>query len=235
MKAMRRNGRCVTPVLMVVALAVLAAPARADDAMDARQLVEKAKLTFESVIAAPEMDALRDLLKGAKGVFVAPQVLRGAFIFGVSGGSGVFFARGERPEQWNGPAFYTIGEVSFGFQAGADASEIVLLAMTNRGVTALLSTSVKLGADASVAAGPVGVGVRAATANLSADIVTFSRAKGLYGGASVEGAVVAPRGALNAAYYDREVSPADILIRGAVSNPHAAPLIELIRKAADAK
>ena len=235
MKAMRRNGRCVTPVLMVVALAVLAAPARADDAMDARQLVEKAKLTFESVIVAPEMDALRDLMKGAKGVFVAPQVLRGAFIFGVSGGSGVFFARGERPEQWNGPAFYTIGEVSFGFQAGADASEIVLLAMTNRGVTALLSTSVKLGADASVAAGPVGVGVRAATANLSADIVTFSRAKGLYGGASVEGAVVAPRGALNAAYYDREVSPADILIRGAVSNPHAAPLIELIRKAADAK
>src|SRR5947207_773319 len=115
MKAMRRNGRCVTPVLMVVALAVLAAPARADDAMDARQLVEKAKLTFESVIAAPEMDALRDLLKGAKGVFVAP------------------------------------------------------------------------------------------------------------------------RGALNAGYYDREVSPADILIRGAVSNPHAAPLIELIRKAADAK
>ena len=235
MRAMRRGGRCVAAMLMVAGLAALATPARADDAMDARQLVEKAKLTFESMIVAPEMDALRDLMKSAKGVFVAPQVLRGAFIFGVSGGSGAFFARGERPGQWNGPAFYTIGEVSFGLQAGADASEIVLLAMTNRGVTALLSTSVKLGADASVAAGPVGVGVRAATANLSADIVTFSRAKGLYGGASVEGAVVAPRGALNAAYYDREVSPADILIRGAVSNPHAAPLIELIRKAADAK
>jgi len=222
-------------MLMVAGLAALATPARADDAMDARQLVEKAKLTFESVIAAPEMDALRDLLKGAKGVFVAPQVLRGAFIFGVSGGSGAFFARGERPGQWNGPAFYTIGEASFGFQAGADASEIVLLAMTNRGVTALLSTSVKLGADASVAAGPVGVGVRAATANLSVDLVSFSRAKGLYGGVSVEGAVVATRGAVNAAYYGREISPADILIRGAVSNPHAAPLVELIRKAAEAK
>jgi len=235
MRAASRSDWCVAAMLTVAGMAALATPARADDATDARQLVEKAKLTFESMIVAPEMDALRDLMKSAKGVFVAPQVLRGAFIFGVSGGSGVFFARGERPEQWNGPAFYTIGEVSFGFQAGADASEIVLLAMTNRGVTALLSTSVKLGADASVAAGPVGVGVRAATANLSVDIVTFSRAKGLYGGASVEGAVVAPRGALNAAYYDREVSPADILIRGAVSNPHAAPLIELIRKAADAK
>jgi len=222
-------------MLMVAGLAALATPARADDAMDARQLVEKAKLTFEGLIVAPEMDGLRDLMKSARGVFIAPQVLRGAFIFGVSGGSGVFFARGERPGQWNGPAFYTIGEASFGFQAGADASEVVLLAMTDRGVAALLSTSVKLGADASVAAGPVGVGVRAATANLSVDIVSFSRAKGLYGGVSVEGAVVATRGALNAAYYGREISPADILIRGAVSNPHAAPLVELIRKAAEAK
>jgi SH3 domain-containing YSC84-like protein 1 len=235
MSAMRSNGRCVAAILMVAGLAALATRARADDAMDARRLVEKAKLTFDSMITAPEMDGLRDLMKSARGVFIAPQVLRGAFIFGVSGGSGVFLARDARPEQWNGPAFYTIGEASFGFQAGADASEIVLLAMTDRGVTALLSTSVKLGADASVAAGPVGVGVRAATANLSVDILSFSRAKGLYGGVSVEGAVVAVRGSLNTGYYGREVSPADILIRGAVSNPHAAPLIELIRKAAEAK
>jgi lipid-binding SYLF domain-containing protein len=235
MSAMRSNGRCVAAILMVAGLAALATRARADDAMDARRLVEKAKLTFDSMITAPEMDGLRDLMKSARGVFIAPQVLRGAFIFGVSGGSGVFLARDAHPEQWNGPAFYTIGEASFGFQAGADASEIVLLAMTDRGVTALLSTSVKLGADASVAAGPVGVGVRAATANLSVDILSFSRAKGLYGGVSVEGAVVAGRGSLNTGYYGREVSPADILIRGAVSNPHAAPLIELIRKAAEAK
>src|SRR4029077_1477099 len=174
-----------------------------------------------------EMDGLRDLIRRAKGVFIAPQVLRGAFIFGVSGGSGVFFARGEQPGQWNGPAFYTIGEVSFGFQAGADASEVALLAMTERGVNALLSPSLKLGADASVAAGPVGVGVRAATANISADIVSFSRSKGLYGGVSVDGAVVATRGALNAAYYGKDVSTQDILIRGTASNPQAAPLVEL--------
>jgi SH3 domain-containing YSC84-like protein 1 len=235
MQALRRSGRHVAAVLTVVALVAFRIPARADDVMDARQLVDKAKLSFESMIVAPEMDGLRDLMKSAKGVFIAPQVLRGAFIFGVSGGSGVFFARGERPGQWNGPAFYTMGEASFGLQAGGDASEIVLVAMTDRGVTALLSTSVKLGADASVAAGPVGVGVRAATANLSVDILSFSRSKGLYGGVSVEGAVVATRGALNTAYYGREVRPADILIRGAVSNPHAAPLVAVIRKAAEAK
>jgi lipid-binding SYLF domain-containing protein len=221
--------------LVVAGLVSAAVPARADDEMDARQLVEKARLSFESIIVAPEMDGLRDLMKTARGVFVAPQVLRGAFIFGVSGGSGVFFALGERPGQWNGPAFYTMGEVSFGLQAGGDASEIILLAMTDRGVSAMLSTSVKLGADASIAAGPVGVGVRAATANLSVDILSFSRSKGLYGGVSAEGAVVATRGALNAAYYGKDVSTADILIRGTVSNPQASPLIADIRKAAEAK
>jgi lipid-binding SYLF domain-containing protein len=235
MRTPRKISQYVAAMLLIFGAAAVAAPARADDATDARQLVEKAKLTFESMSVAPEMDGLRDLMKNAKGVFIAPQVLRGAFIFGVSGGSGVFFARGERPGQWNGPAFYTIGEASFGLQAGADASEIVLLAMTDRGVTALLSTSVKLGADASVAAGPVGIGVRAATANLSVDILSFSRSKGLYGGVSVEGAVIATRGSLNAAYYGRDVSPADILIRGAASNPHAAPLIERIRKSTEAK
>ena len=229
-----RGSRLVAAALIVAGLTALTMPARADDAMDARQLVERAKLSFEGMIVAPEMDGLRDLIRRAKGVFIAPQVLRGAFIFGVSGGSGVFFARSERPGQWNGPAFYTIGEVSFGFQAGADASEVALLAMTDRGVNALLSTSVKLGADASVAAGPVGVGVRAATANISADIVSFSRSKGLYGGVSVDGAVVATRGALNAAYYGKDVSTQDILIRGTASNPQAAPLVELIKKAAEA-
>jgi len=219
--------------LIVAGLAVLTVPARADDATDARQLVDRARITFENMIVAPEMDALRELMRRTKGVFISPQVLRGAFIFGVSGGNGVFFARGEQPGQWNGPAFYTIGEVSFGFQAGVDASEVALLALTERGVNALLSTSVKLGADASVAAGPVGVGLRAATANISADIVSFSLAKGLYGGVSVDGAVVATRGALNAGYYGRELSTQDILIRGTAVNPQSAPLVELIKKASE--
>lgn len=236
MGALRRGGRWITASLLLAAgLTAIVTAAQADDAMDATQLVEKSRLTFESMIVAPEMDALRDLIQNAKGVFVAPQVLRGAFIFGVSGGSGVFFARSERPGEWNGPAFYTIGEVSFGFQAGGDASEVVLLAMTERGVNALLSVSVKLGADASVAAGPVGIGVRGATVNLSVDIVSFARPKGLYGGVSVDGAVVATRGALNNAYYGKDVSTADILIRGNVSNPHALPFTEQIKKAVQPK
>lgn len=101
-----------------------------------------------------------------------------------------------------------------------------------RGVSSLLATSAKLGADASVAAGPVGAGAQAATQNLSADIVSFSRAKGVYGGVSVDGAVVATRDALNKAYYKKEVSPTDILIKRAATNKGAAGLIQAVAKAA---
>lgn len=235
MRALTIRGGRLAIVLLAVGLAAIPIPAGADDAMDARQLVEKARLSFEKMIVAPEMDGLRDLIQNARGVFVAPQILRGAFIVGVAGGSGVLVARGERPGEWNGPAFYTIGEASFGFQAGGDASEVVLLAMTNRGVTALLGNSVKLGGDMSVAAGPVGIGVRGATANLSVDIVSFASSKGLYGGVSIDGAVVATRNGLNAGYYGKPVTPPDILVRRAVSNPHADGLIELVRKAATPK
>ncbi len=224
-------------LLAVLAFAVLVGgpgPAGADDAQDAQHLVEKARLTFESFVGDKEMEGLLALVKRAKGVLIYPQVLRGAFIFGASGGSGVFLARGDQPTQWGGPAFYTIGEASFGLQIGGEASEIILVALTDRGVTALLSTSTKLGADSTIAVGPYGGGAAAATANLSADIITFARSKGLYGGVSIQGAVVAVRGALNKAYYGQEITPADILIRRTVSNPQAAGLIQAVAKYAAA-
>jgi lipid-binding SYLF domain-containing protein len=128
-------------------------------------------------------------------------------------------------DRWFGPAFYTIGGASFGLQIGGQASEVVLLAMTERGVDSMMASSFKLGADAGVAAGPVGIGVAASTANLSADILTFSRSKGLYGGISLDGAVVATRGGLNEAYYGKEVTPTDIFVRREVTNSQAKGLI----------
>jgi lipid-binding SYLF domain-containing protein len=210
-------------------------PAFADNASDAKQLVEKSKLTFDKFVATKELAAFRDLLKKAKGVFISPQMLEGAFVFGVSGGSGVLVARDPGTGSWNGPAFYSVGEVSFGLQAGGKASEVVMLAMTDRGVNALLSPSVKLGADVGVAAGPVGAGASAATANISADILTFALSKGLYAGVSLEGAVVAVRNEWNGAYYSKPgVTPTDILIRKDVKNPESAKLIAAVSKAAGA-
>ena len=224
------TGRVVAATAVVVALVTGAGPAWSDDAQDARQLVEKAKLTVEQFQTDSNMGSLRDHAKKAKGMLILPQMLRAAFIVGGSGGSGVLMAREEKAGKWNGPAFYTLGGASFGFQAGADAAEVVILAMTERGVTKLLSPQVKLGADVSVAAGPVGGGASAATAGLSADLISFSMAKGLYGGFSVDGSVAGVRAALNEAYYGKPVTPADILIKSAVKNAHANGLIGAVAK-----
>jgi SH3 domain-containing YSC84-like protein 1 len=227
---MHRFMTSVVVMAATLALGLGGAPARADDAQDARQIVEKAKLTVEQFQADENMGALRDLAKKAKGMLIMPQMLRAAFIVGGSGGSGVLMARDEKAGKWNGPAFYTLGGASFGFQAGADAAEVVILAMTDRGVSKLLSPQVKLGADVSVAVGPVGGGAAAATAGLSADLISFSMAKGLYGGFSVDGSVAGVRAALNEAYYGKPVTPADILIKGAVKNAHANGLMGAVAK-----
>jgi SH3 domain-containing YSC84-like protein 1 len=215
--------------LMILALCLVSGQVKADDAEDSAQLVVKARMTLENFVKAPEMENFRAIIKSAKGVFIAPQILKGAIIIGAAGGSGVFVVRDADRGNWVGPAFYTIGEVSFGFQAGGQASEVILLAMTDRGVTALLNSSVKLGADVGIAAGPVGLGAAASTANLSADIVSFSRAQGLFGGIALDGAVVKVRNGLNSAYYRKsDVSPTDILVRKTATNPQARSLIEAI-------
>jgi SH3 domain-containing YSC84-like protein 1 len=227
---LRVGAACAVASMLVVGLSLSgAAPVRAaDDIQDATQLVEKAKLTAEEFQRDPNMDTFRELAKKAHGMLILPQMIRGAFIFGASGGSGVLLAREAPGKEWRGPAFYTLGGASFGFQAGADVAEVIILAMTERGVTKLLSPQVKLGADISVAAGPVGAGTAAGTAGLSADLISYSMAKGLYGGFSVDGSVAGARTSLNHAYYGKEVTPTDILIKDEVKNPQAAPLLAIV-------
>ena len=208
-----------------------AVQAVADDKADANQLVDNAKYTLKNFMADPNMGVMRDVIKDARGVFIVPQLLRGAYVIGISGGSGVLLARDGKV--WKGPAFYTVGGASIGLQIGGESSEVVLVIMTDRGVNAFLSNTLKLGADADVAVGPVGIGIAAQTANLSGDILSFSRSKGLYGGVSLQGAVVAARGSMNDAYYSARVeNPADILIRSRVSNAKAAGLLEEVANAA---
>jgi SH3 domain-containing YSC84-like protein 1 len=229
-KAMHRWMTGWVAVATAMALLVGPAPARADDAQDARQLVQKAKLSVEEFQTDPNMGSLRDLAKKAKGMLILPQMVRAAFILGASGGSGVLVA--QEGGQWRGPTFHTLGGASFGFQAGADAAEVIILAMTERGVNKLLDAQVKLGADVGVTAGPVGAGAAAATAGLSADLVSYSMAKGLYGGFSVDGSVVGVRTALIHAFYGKPVSPADVLIRGVAKNPEADGLLGVVAKLA---
>lgn len=224
----------VTIVLALLALMSLAPhQAQAEESrLAARHLVERAVQALETFAGAEEMEGFRSLIKNAEGVFIAPQILKGAFVVGASGGSGVFVARNSLTGQWVGPAFYTIGGASFGFQIGGSASEVILLAMTTRGVNALLESSIKLGGDVGVAVGPIGMGASASTANLSVDIVSFARSKGLYGGISLDGAVVKTRSDWNNAYYNGITTPADIILKRTAKEPHAAKLLETVTKLA---
>lgn len=222
----------MTGLMLCLSAAYFPPSAIADYATDASQLVEKARLTLQTFASDSKMAEFRDLAKKARGMLILPQVLKGAFIIGGSGGSGVLLARQKLDGPWDGPAFYTIGAASFGLQIGGQASEVILLAMTERGVTAFLGNSFKLGGDIGIAAGPVGAGASAASANLSADILSFSISQGLYGGVSLDGAVVAVREGLNSAYYGKEATPTSILIKRDVTNPRAASLIEAAEKVA---
>ena len=214
----------IAAALLFLGAILPAIPAFADDKQEAMQLVEKARSAFEGFMADGKMEPFHGLVRKSRGILIAPQVLKGALVVGASGGNGVLVVRDEKTGRWNGPAFYTIGGVSYGLQIGGQASELVLLVMTERGVSSLLSNSLKLGADVGIAAGSVGAGASASTANLSADILAFSRSKGLYGGISLDGAVVEVRDSLNNAYYGKHVTPTDILVKHDVSNPHSDKL-----------
>ena len=214
-----------TPALVaIVALAglvSLAPVAAADEAAEARVVVSNANTTFSNFINDPDMVWFRDHLNQARGLLIVPKLGRGGFIIGGSGGRGLLLARDHESGRWSEPAFYTMGSASIGLQIGGDLSEVILVIMSKRGVDAMLSTKAQLGADMSVAAGPVGTGTRAATA----DVLSFARSKGAFAGLTVEGSIVEPDDTRNTAYYGKAVSPVDILIRHSVNNPNSDELV----------
>lgn len=192
----------------------------ADDFSKPEELVAKATAVYKSFLGDPNMEWFRKNVKKAKGVFIVPQMLKAGFFIGGSGGSGALLAQDSKTGKWSYPAFYTMGSISFGLQVGADASEIILMVMSDKGLQAMLSTEFKLGGDATVAAGPVGATNKAQTA----DILAFGRSKGAFIGLSVEGAVIAPREKWNTEYYGKPVRPVDILVQQNVENSGADSL-----------
>jgi lipid-binding SYLF domain-containing protein len=211
-----------------LAATLATAPASAGDKrQEAIDLVEDAAETVSYFSADSAFEPMWALADEAKAMVIIPQSIRAGFVFGGSGGDAVMIAR-NRDGSWSQPTFFAVGSFSFGFQAGAEMSEIVLLVMTQRGMEHLLSTSVKLGADVSVAAGPVGAGAKAQTT----DILAFSRSRGLYGGLSLEGAVLKTRKNFNKAYYAADVTPAEIVYKGEVYNPVSASLQTAVQRLA---
>lgn len=199
----------------------------AADAADARALVDKSRSTFNDVIKAKDLDSLRAGLKAAKGVLIYPKVLKAGFFLGGSGGTGVLLVRGANND-WSDPAFYTMGSVSFGVQFGGQESAMVVLINSQKAIDGLMANSLKLGGEVSAAVGPVGVGQ---AANVTADFVAYSKAKGAFIGMSIEGSVLDVRGQLNNAYYGKDVTPIDIVAKRSVNNKHADALRKAVAAA----
>jgi lipid-binding SYLF domain-containing protein len=203
-------------------------PARADDRIDAQIIVDEAKITFEKFMRDRNYTWLHKHLKNAKGLLIFPQILKAGFILGGSGGTGVLVVRDSNTKNWSQPAFYTLGSMTFGFQIGGEAAEVLMLAMSHKAIDSLFVTSVKLGGDASVAAGPFGAGEKT---DVSVDFMSFAKSKGLYAGLNLEGSIIDVREGLNKAYYGRAVRPLEIIVEKKVSNKGADGLREALKNA----
>jgi len=190
----------------------------------AEELVEKSRFSVERVLADPDMQKLKSIVQQARGVVIIPQLVKGGFIVGAEGGSGVFMAR-SADGSWSSPAFYTLAAGSFGLQIGGQVSEVVFVLMTDGAVEALLGNELKLGVDAGVAIGPLGMGLEASTTtNLGADIYAFSKSVGLFGGVAFEGAKLISRNSWNDAYYGAPAPARAVVIEQLFFNAQAERL-----------
>jgi lipid-binding SYLF domain-containing protein len=210
---------------MVVANAT---PAWAVEAAEQQELVDKAKMTVETFFADPGVRTQISKLKSeTRALFIVPQFLRGAFVFGGAGGSGVLIVRDEKTKKWSEPAFYTMGSASFGLQIGGDVSEMIFVVRNQKGLEEFYRSDFKLGADASIALGPVGEGSHGK--GMTGDLIGYAKKKGAFVGMAVDGSFISVSDESNADYYGKAVRPTDIIVKQTVSNPKSADL----RNAAD--
>jgi SH3 domain-containing YSC84-like protein 1 len=168
------------------------------------------------------------ILNRAECVIVIPSTKKGAFIVGASYGRGLMTCRsGEEFEgPWSAPAMMRSTGGNFGFQVGAQFTDLVILVMNDRGARSLMRGKAKLGADVSVAAGPMGRSAEAATNGLmNAELLSYSRAQGVFGGVSLSGGSLRPDNSANRALYGKKVNPVQIIERGAVQAPSSANIL----------
>ena len=213
----------VWAVLATVLLTTgLARPAVASTA--AEELVEKSRFLIERMLVDVQLPELKGYVSRAHGLLIIPQLVKGGFILGAEGGSGVLMVRGS-DGTWSAPAFYTLAAGSIGFQIGGQVSEAVFAVMNEGAVDALLGSEFKLGGELNITVGPIGKGVGVSTTtNFGADVYAFSKNLGLFGGGALAGTKLFTRKELNEGYYGPGATPRDIVIERTFFNPQSEKL-----------
>jgi SH3 domain-containing YSC84-like protein 1 len=195
----------------------------ADDGKDERGRLENAGTVIQEILDVPE-NIPQDLLDKARCVVVLPSVLKAAFVVGGSYGRGVMVCRtgNDFSGPWGAPAMYALEGGSVGFQIGGEATDFVILVMNDRGVHSLLHSKVKLGGDASIAAGPKGRTASADTdAYLRAEMLSYSRARGVFAGVSLEGTTLRPDEDANRRLYGKDATASGIITESKIESPEA--------------
>jgi SH3 domain-containing YSC84-like protein 1 len=196
-----------------------------------QRVVERARLALDSFLDDPNFDYMRVYVQNAYAVLVVPEVLKGGFFFGAEYGVGVLLVRDPQSGDWGQPAFYSVYGGSFGFQIGGSISDTVFTVMNEGAVDKLIANKVKFGGDMEIAVGRVGAGVGAGvTTQFGEDIYVFSKSKGLFGGMTLDGTVVAPKHDWNEAYYGRPVDPMKIVRQPAASRTEVAALHDALSR-----
>jgi lipid-binding SYLF domain-containing protein len=218
---------------VVVLLSIcFAVPCLAQDKEDKR--LDQSYLVMREILGMPDKGIPRDLLNKAECVIVYPQVLKAAFIVGGSYGRGVITCRSGKlfNGPWSPPAMFALEGGSFGLQIGGEATDFVLLVMNEKGAASVLSSKVKLGADASAAAGPVGRSASAETdIVMKAEILSYSRARGVFAGVSLEGSTMRSDDGANKAVYGKDLTATQIVRDKMVATtPAGKPLLQLLNK-----
>jgi SH3 domain-containing YSC84-like protein 1 len=228
----RRKMKKLLSTLTAVALVCLPLAANAADSKETERLTNCGTV-MEEVLNVPE-NIPQKLLDKAECVIVIPSVLKAAFLVGGAYGRGAMTCRSgvHFTGKWSAPTMIALEGGSFGFQLGAEATDFVILVMNPRGASAILSSKVKLGADASAAAGPKGRDAEADTnVTLRAEMLTYSRSRGLFAGISLEGSTLRPDDNANTDVYGKHISATAIVLKNAVPVPAAGQkLISVLDK-----
>jgi lipid-binding SYLF domain-containing protein len=219
--------RIITSLMMVAFVCGLAL---ADERGDDLGRIQNAATALDEIMAARDKGIPEDILGSAKCVAVVPSMLKGAFVVGVNRGKGIASCR--TANGWSAPAFFVIEGGSFGFQIGGQAVDLIMLVMNENGMRTLLESKFKLGADASVAAGPVGRQAEGMTDwTMRAEVLTYSRARGVFAGVSLNGASIRQHKNDTRAFYGRMVPFRTLLAGNLTPAPkEAAPWLTALRK-----
>jgi lipid-binding SYLF domain-containing protein len=222
-------------VLLVVLMLSCVLPLMAQDKEEkVDDRIRQSETVMKQILGMPD-GIPRDLLNKSYCLVIFPSVKKAAFIVGASYGRGLITCRRGRDfsGSWSAPAMFALEAGSVGFQIGGEATDFVLLIMNDAGANSVMSSKVKLGADAAIAAGPVGRDAAAATdVVLTAQILSYSRSKGVFGGVSLEGSTLRSDDGANKVLYGRDLSAKDIVRLGKVPPPAAAAgLLAVLRRA----